>query len=228
MRIYLADLNYLYDWDNIRPVPLGIGYVAAYLLDRIPNHEVELFKDPTELLKRLREESPDVLALSHYEWNSNLDTGVIKRAKEINPKTITVMGGPNFHANEPEWISDFFHKRPWLDLYISGEGEWSFTRLIELLAECGGDLEAIPFKAYPASFFLPDRSLGKVINNPLNVVARLDLATVPSPYLTGLMDPFLSDPRLSGIIETNRGCPYSCAFCCWGNATQSKSEKIRP
>ena len=36
------------------------------------------------------------------------------------------------------------------------------------------------------------------------------------------MDPFLADPLLSPIIETNRGCPYACTFCNWGNATQEK------
>ena len=37
-----------------------------------------------------------------------------------------------------------------------------------------------------------------------------------------MLDPFLADVRLAPIIETNRGCPYSCAYCCWGQATQSK------
>jgi hypothetical protein len=53
-------------------------------------------------------------------------------------------------------------------------------------------------------------------------VSRLDLSTVPSPYLNGMLDRFLDDPRLAPIIETNRGCPYSCTYCCWGQATQSK------
>ena len=36
------------------------------------------------------------------------------------------------------------------------------------------------------------------------------------------MDPFLTDTNLSPLIETNRGCPYACTFCNWGNATQEK------
>ena len=39
------------------------------------------------------------------------------------------------------------------------------------------------------------------------------LDDVPSPYLSGLLP-----SRPSPIFyETNRGCPYRCAFCYWGN-----------
>ena len=34
----------------------------------------------------------------------------------------------------------------------------------------------------------------------------------PSPYLTGLMDKFF-DGKLTPMMETNRGCPFSCTFC---------------
>ena len=91
-----------------------------------------------------------------------------------------------------------------------------------MLGQYGGRAERIPLDEWPSSFHAFDRQRSLVLNNPSNPVSRLDLATVPSPYLTGLLDPFLDDERLSPIIETNRGCPYSCAFCCWGNALQSK------
>ena len=50
-----------------------------------------------------------------------------------------------------------------------------------------------------------------------------DLDDIPSPYLTGLLDDFLADPDYCPIIETNRGCPYSCTFCNWGAMGKSKS-----
>jgi len=39
--------------------------------------------------------------------------------------------------------------------------------------------------------------------------------TSPSPYLTGILDPFLGN-ELIPLLETNRGCPYTCSFCAWG------------
>ncbi len=44
----------------------------------------------------IKKEPPDVLALSNYSWNSLLSERVAEIAKQINPKVITVQGGPNF------------------------------------------------------------------------------------------------------------------------------------
>lgn len=42
-----------------------------------------------------------------------------------------------------------------------------------------------------------------------------DLDEIPSPYLTGLFDPFCEEAIIP-LIETNRSCPYRCTFCAWG------------
>ena len=222
MLIYLADLCYFHDWDNIQPLPLNVGYVAAYLKNKHPEVSIEIFKDPIKLLNKISNESPDILALSHYEWNSNLNLAILKHMKQKNADTVTVMGGPNFNAVDLDWLQNFFQERPNLDAYIYGEGEWSFTRFVELLQGNDKKLSNIPFEELPGSVFYLDKKLNKIINNPKNFVERLNLTDHPSPYLTGILDPFLANPNLSPIIETNRGCPYACTFCNWGNATQEK------
>ena len=221
MRIYLGDLCYLHDWDNNQPLPLNVAYIASYLKKFMPDVEIEIFKDPKEIMNKIREAPPDVLALSHYDWNINLDVAILKNLKKDHPETITVMGGPSFEPTNSEWQKEFFEKRPELDVYITGEGEWNFTRLIELLIQYKTP-DKIPFEKLPASFYLFDKIEKKVVNNFTNFVERMDLSTIPSPYLSGMMDKFLSDKRLAPIIETNRGCPYACTFCCWGQATQAK------
>lgn len=225
MRVYLADLCYLNDWDTNHPVPLNIGYVGAYLQSRRPADEIRLFKDPRQLIAELAASPPDVLALSHYDWNANLNLPVLARAKEQKPDVVTVMGGPNFHAADQAWASEFFARRPALEGYITGEGEQSFVRVIDLVDRHGA-IAAVPWEARPASLFAYDRAEARIVHNPEHPVPRLDLSTVPSPYLNGMLDPFLADPRLAPIVETNRGCPYSCAYCCWGQATQSKINKF--
>tara|TARA_B110001454_G_scaffold51644_1_gene50564 strand:+ start:3493 stop:5610 length:2118 start_codon:yes stop_codon:yes gene_type:complete len=222
MLIYLADLCYFHDWDNIQPIPLNVGYIAAYLKNKHPEVSIELFKDPIKLRNRISKQAPDILATSHYQWNSNLNLAILKQVKEKNPSTITVMGGPNFNGVDLDWIHNFFQKRPNLDAYIYGEGELSFTRFVELLLDNDKKVYNIPFEELPGSVFYLDKKLNKIINNPTNFVERLNLTDHPSPYLTGVLDPFLADPHLAPIIETNRGCPYACTFCNWGNATQEK------
>ncbi len=224
--IMIGDLCYFYDWDYSRPVPLGPGYIAAYLKKHLPDIPIQIFKDPRKLIDRLNQDLPDILALSHYDWNANLDLAVLRYAKRLSADMLTVLGGPNFEAQDLAWIKNFFEERPEVDLYITGEGEWSFNRLVHLLISYGGRIENIPFSVLPSSFYYFDRKAKRVINNPSNPVARLDLSTVPSPYLAGLMDPFLEDERLAPIFETNRGCPYSCTFCGWGQATRSKVNQL--
>lgn len=221
MRVYLADLCYLNDWDTNHPVPLNVGYVAAYLKQQRPGDEIRLFKDPLELVRQLSAAPPDVLGMSHYDWNSNLNLPVLSHAKRLKPDMVTILGGPNFHGGDEPWIADFFTKRPEVDAYLTGEGERSFA-LVAGLVDRHGSVPAIPWESRPASLFAFDARERRVIHNPANPVARLNLMTVPSPYLNGMLDPFLHDQRLAPIIETNRGCPYSCTYCCWGQATQSK------
>ena len=205
MIIYLGDLAYFHKWDNIQPIPLNVGYIASYLKDKHPEISIEIFKEPKKIMDRISERAPDILALSHYEWNSNLNLAVLKHMKQKNENTITVMGGPSFQPYDTKWIDEFFQKRPNLDAYITNEGEWSFNRFVELLEKHGKKLLNIPFEQLPSTLFYMNKKSKTVINNPKNFVKRLDLTNHPSPYLTGILDDFLKDPRLAPVIETNRG-----------------------
>ena len=62
--------------------------------------------------------------------------------------------------------------------------------------------------------------LSSLIINGLSLSKELDF--IPSPYLEGLMDKFFLDRRFSPMIQTNRGCPFTCAFCADGHKSQSK------
>jgi Radical SAM superfamily len=44
---------------------------------------------------------------------------------------------------------------------------------------------------------------------------------IPSPYLAGIMDEFF-DGKMAPMIETNRGCPFSCTYCCQGTSWYTK------
>jgi putative methyltransferase len=49
-------------------------------------------------------------------------------------------------------------------------------------------------------------------------VSGHDLNDFPSPYALGMFDQTLANYNYNfqAIIETNRGCPFSCSFCYWG------------
>ena len=52
----------------------------------------------------------------------------------------------------------------------------------------------------------------------------MDLSLIPSPYLSGRLDIYL-DGKLMPVIQTNRGCPFSCTFCTEGQTYWSKVKK---
>ena len=65
--------------------------------------------------------------------------------------------------------------------------------------------------------------------NNKNLPRLRDFENVPSPYLTGVFDELIKEnpkERWLASWETNRGCPFSCAFCDWGSATASKVSRM--
>ena len=59
----------------------------------------------------------------------------------------------------------------------------------------------------------------KLIGGPIERINNINI--IPSPYLNGVMDEFFNYP-LVPMLETNRGCPFSCAFCADGQASKNK------
>ncbi|KPA09266.1 Radical SAM superfamily protein, partial [Candidatus Magnetomorum sp. HK-1] len=220
MKIYLADLVY----DTVQTnyvVPLNVAYIAAYL-DQIYGDELDitLFKYPKQLEKAIKETPPDILGLSHYSWNTRLNHLFMKLVKHFNPQTHTIMGGPNIRT-EPDELKNYLRNHPALDCYIPFEGE-------EPIAAYIGDLLNNIKEPSPKGCA---RLLGKdknaFIYEAVNLKHNSKQICRPSPYLTGWLDLFLRDPKMIPLLESNRGCPFSCAYCSWGIPELSKL-RLRP
>lgn len=136
-------------------------------------------------------------------------------AKNANPDIVTVSGGPNF----PTDIASqelFMSEHPEITLYVPIEGEIGFSNIIEkaLHAESKQKILETILKE-PIEGCVSKKREG--ILQYLNPVARIKkLDDIPSPYTTGLLDKFFNS-ELNPMIQTNRGCPFSCSFCVDGN-----------
>ncbi len=217
MRIWLADLTYTQQMIASDFVPAAIGMIAEYLEKKMPDQpKTKLFKFPENLSKELQHEKPDLIGFSNYVWNSSLGDAYMKKIKEIYPEIITVSGGPNFPTTEKEQLN-YLKKKPWIDYYIVKEGEHAFFRLIEELKK-KSSIDVIA--EVPNIVFLKNDKL--YVHKKIERI--MDLSAIPSPYLSGKLDGFL-DGKLLPIIQTNRGCPFSCTFCTEG---QSYWSKVRP
>jgi len=217
VKIWLADLTYTQQTISSDIAPAAVGMIAEFVEQNLPGASVRIFKYPEDLCDALDDGLPDVLGVSNYVWNGRLSSAFLRRVKEVAPGTVTVMGGPNFPtvAHEQE---AFLRAHPWIDNYIVKEGELAFLRLLECLAETG--LGAVPAdREVPNLCYLDDA--GAFVVSP-KVERVMDLTSIPSPYVSGRMDPYL-DGRLLPIIQTNRGCTFCTEGQTYWNKVRRKS-----
>jgi radical SAM superfamily enzyme YgiQ (UPF0313 family) len=210
LTIYLANLTHINN--NIaatETIPLNIGYLAAYAIKEFGDQIViKLFNLMSELDRAIKKQQPHILGASNYAWNSNLSYYCISHYKKKYKGLLAIMGGPNYPYILGEQ-KKFFEKRPLLDFYVQHEGEVSFNHFIRTYLKHDLDLEAIKTEEIYGCHYM---SGGELING--KAVDRLQqLDDIPSPYLEGLLDGFIVN-GLTPLLQSNRGCPYSCAFCC--------------
>jgi radical SAM superfamily enzyme YgiQ (UPF0313 family) len=218
LRIYLADLRYDYSGLLANDTfPLGVAYMKAVMDRDLPDVESRLFAYPGKLYDAICRKPPDVLMLSNYVWNESLSFHLAKIAKRINPKVFTVMGGPNIHL-EPDRQIAWFHTHPEIDAYVLGEGDFLAAEIVKLFLDAGQSLEKLGERTIPSSLYR--RTDGSIVRNE-SWERHKEIDEIPSPYLTGALDEFF-DGRLAPMIETNRGCPFTCTFCCQGTRWYTK------
>jgi hypothetical protein len=159
-------------------------------------------------------EDADVVAFSIYVWNARLSLAIAAEVKRRRPQTLIVFGGPQV-PGRPAAAEAFLREHHYVDIACNGEGEAVFTAILDRAHP--RDFAEVP----GVSYLDADGRLEIHANAP-----RLrDLEQIPSPYTSGAFDDLLAarpDHRWVMIWETNRGCPFSCAFCDWGSATASK------
>jgi radical SAM superfamily enzyme YgiQ (UPF0313 family) len=227
VKVWVADLTYTQQTIAADTMPAAVGGIATYLEKEIDLGEpVRIFKYPEKLAEALNDgEVPDIIGFSNYIWNFNLSYGFANVIKNKFPKTIVVFGGPNFPTDSLEQENLMRGHRA-MDFYVIKEGEVAFTKLVQALIENDFNKEAVHGQL-PSVFSIDSGD----IFHPAETVERLtDITQVPSPYLAGKLDEFF-DGKLLPIIQTNRGCPFTCTFCVegvgyYGKVYHNAQEKI--
>lgn len=228
LRIYIGDITY----DTIilvsDTIPINIGFVASYMKKIFEDKvEITLFKYPKEIIDAIKENPPDMIALSNYSWNSNLSEFICSIAKKYNDEVITVQGGTNFPYDE-ESQKKFLLERPFTDVYTYLEAEKSCSNIVQRIFDSNKNRKLFFDKPIDGCLFIhPDTKKSGEINFVKGkVLERIkDLDEVPSPYLTGILDKFF-DGKLTPFLETNRGCPFTCSFCHTGDNYFHKLNKF--
>lgn len=220
--VYVADLTHTYQTIALNTVPFPVAGLVSYAKAKLKDpkcFKFRIFKYPEKLINALLETPPDILCFSNYVWNLDLGYSIAERVKKDHPKVIVIFGGPNYPTDFSEQ-EKFLLDHPVIDFYAYKEGEISFTELLDSMVSQNFEVSAV--KALkPRSFHY---LAAGVLETGFLVERIKDLEDIPSPYLTGELDEFF-DATLIPMIQTNRGCPFTCTFCVEGLGYYNKVNK---
>ena len=223
MLIYFADLSHDYFKVN-QYTPTGVGYLASYSKSKLGNKvEFRLFKSITKLFEAYEKEKPDLVGFSNYTWNVALSKHAGEWIKDRDPSMPIIMGGPNIRTYR-KGIEEFLRTNKYVDTYCMFAGEISVYKILNFLLTQPKNkwtAETLKRQTFDGCYSVFQNHL---IGNS-DYAKPNDLDEVPSPYLNGMMDPFLKEGYYP-IFETNRGCPFSCTFCIWGISALNKVLKF--
>lgn len=219
MRIFLADLQNSYYRYIRNSVPIGMGFVAAYLKHKFgENVTLHQFRKFEEIYEAAKEYKPDLVAFGSYSWNTQLTLKTAAYIRNTFPNALIAIGGPDVSQNTNITNQEALAYRQ-VDFYMPNEGEAPTANIVEKFLSLS-DPDKVRALGVPGCI-----SVNPEADMPMgSVIARFedDINNIPSPYLGGLMDRFLEDIDYLPIIQTARGCPYRCTFCVSGKDTWSK------
>lgn len=220
--VYLAQIPYQFESTKTIYFPYSVGMLWSYAQTKQiikENYKLKKFifiREPIEEILSTFVD-PDVVALSCYTWNINFSMELAREIKLRWPRCFIIAGGPQIaerHVN-------LYQTYPFLDVAIYREGERSFADILSARA-LGKGLSLIPGISF--------NNNGKFFKT-LDPIRIKNVNEIPSPYLDGYFKDVVIEANNKGyilnlLLETNRGCPYECTFCDWGNGVLGKVEKF--
>lgn len=225
MKLYLADLGHNQLTVSSDVYPLGVANLAMYAkayAKKKDDIEVAIFREPELLKQAVDAAPPDILGLSSYSWNHNLALSFARYSKAKNPATFTLMGGPNYplvREEQEAWLRTM----PEIDVATRGptyEAERAFLNIVDRFTDVGQSVKGIFEEPVPGNDWIHPVTGEFVTGSDLARIENLD--EIPSPYLSGLMDPFFETGYLP-LMQIARGCPFTCSYC---NSAVRSNNKI--
>ncbi|NLH15020.1 MAG: radical SAM protein [Phycisphaerae bacterium] len=225
--VYLAELTYDTTVVSLEHFPIATGYIAGYAEKQFPGRfDYRIFKFAEPLLDAIDRDPPAILGLGRFSWNETLGLLVAEHYRKRVPDGLLVFGGCSFPP-DPDGQRDFFLAHPAADLFVTFDGEFGFAEVLRrYLREDGDRRQILASEPIDGVVFL-DRAKNELRTG--NTLPRpADLDTIPSPYLSGRLDSFFDDLRLTPMVQSTRGCPFPCGYCWAGNAYNSCVRHFSP
>lgn len=215
IKIGLVQINN--SFSNQDYLPYSIGLLQGFIQKNLSNKDCFEFFLPiykripvNEAVNRLI--GANIILFSVYVWNFRISLEIARQVKANNKGAVIVVGGPQIPYRQAE---EFLRLNPFIDIACHGEGELIIQSIVE----------HYPMRNWEES---PSVSYINEAGKYVETMARgriSDLNMIPSPYNEGIFDLLVEANRNTGWIalwETNRGCPFTCAYCDWGSSAKNK------
>jgi radical SAM superfamily enzyme YgiQ (UPF0313 family) len=183
----------------------------------VPEHDAKLFDFKVDKYSEniIRRESNrhDVVAITSMTPQIDSAFEVAEIAKEQG--CTTIIGG--YHST---LVPDYVAKNPAVDYAVRGEGERTFKELIDYI---NGNKNQVSLKDIDGLSYRNED--GKVIHNKdRHLECNLDNFPMPRRDLLRKKVYMNLGARIT-TLETSRGCPHNCKFCCiirmWKDPSQN-------
>jgi hypothetical protein len=185
---------------------------AGRFKDRVdwipPPHEFNKYQSIEEVAETVQD--CDMVLFSSYIWNYDICDAVASLLKRKNPAQLLVLGGPHIGTHDQEFLSsrnDYdFICRP------TKPGERFIESLLNQYFESNGSVNPQ----------LVEWELRSALGTPFPIQDysvyrdhREHLIRLREYARTNELEAFV-------VIETTRGCPFTCVYCEWGGGTESR------
>ncbi|HBA88443.1 MAG TPA: B12-binding domain-containing radical SAM protein [Geobacter sp.] len=197
-------------------LPAGLLTLDAVLREK--GHQVTLANFSGLSWDRVRQQlaeiRPEVVGISQFTHNRVEALRLARLAKEFDPASLVVLGGPHATHTWREQLS----RHPELDVVVLGEGEATLVELLE--GRAAG-------KALSGIAGIACRGIeGEPLQGPARApIADLDLLPLPGENPGRSIG--VDFRRQLEFVITSRGCPASCLFCSsplfWGKGVRFRS-----
>jgi anaerobic magnesium-protoporphyrin IX monomethyl ester cyclase len=178
--------------------PVGLYYLATALLkNKVSARILDLNLNRMRLgdfQDYLMKNGPRIVGVTSYTFNYYLCENVLRTVKNLRPEIVTILGGIHASSMPEEVLST----NSCVDYIVIGEAENTFLELCQNVLD-GRSCEDIQGLAH--------RVDGVKVNPPRTPIADLNVLGIPDRRA-------LDYQRYPvALVQTSRGCPYSCIFC---------------
>ncbi len=187
-----------------KQMPLGLGYLASFLLSK--NAGIEIRVLDTGIANKRETASffadkYDIVGISVTTRAFTEAVEIAKTLKQISPGLPVVFGGPHVSIMMQQVMEE-----PLIDFGVYGEGELTFNELVKLFREDSNRPSAESFAKIKGLIYRNNG--GVAVPPPRELIQDLDSLPFPAFHLF----PIERYPGKHQMI-TSRGCPFSCVFC---------------